>query len=262
MSVQLSLLELQRQFARCLMDPELSADSLPIIDLGNTQNNKRLDVYRNNVFHSLLTALADLCPVFKRLTGDEFFNGTGIAYLKQHPPAQAAMVHFGSCFPAFLKGFEHTHEHAWLIDIARLELALHQSYHAADSTPVDTSTLAAIPAEDLAHMKVNLSPAVRLIHSAFPIYQIWLANQNEADNDETIDLDSGTNHLCIYRPEYDVLVNELDPGTYGFLSRLSEGSTLEEAIINTGTAVPGFAADKALAFCLDKKLIENIVEDA
>ncbi len=79
---------------------------------------QRFSIYQNNVFHSLTTALGDLYPVIKKLVGNDFFTGTAGYYLREHPPQQAAMIHFGQDFPDFLTSFEHTSTMPYLATVA------------------------------------------------------------------------------------------------------------------------------------------------
>ena len=223
MSKSLPLIELQRNFTQCLFDNNLHADYLPLDDATKSTNDQRLDIYRNNIFYSLKNALAELYPVFKRLTGDDFFNGAGLAYLNMYPPEQASMVNFGKTFPEFLEKFEYASNYKWLADIAQLELAWHQSYHEADTVSLTPADLAHIPPHKLADMNLRLHPSFRLINSKYPIYKIWLANQDGVDNDETIDLDAGGDILCLYRPQYDVIIKVISLGAYVFLSNLQQG---------------------------------------
>lgn len=260
MSKSLPLIELQRNFTKCLFDSNLQADYLPLDNATKSTNDQRLDIYRNNVFYSLKNALADLYPVFKRLTGDDFFNGAGLAYLNMYPPEQASMVNFGKTFPEFLETFEYASNHKWLADIAKLELARHQSYHEADTVLLTPADLAHIPPQELAEMNVRLLPSLRLIKSKYPIYTIWLANQDGVDNDETIDLDAGGELLCLYRPQYDVIIKTLSSGAYVFLSNLQQGQALGDAIISATESDSEFSAEKVLSNCLSEHYFEKLIE--
>jgi len=260
MSKSLPLIELQRNFTKCLFDNNLQADYLPLDDATKSTNDQRLDIYRNNVFYSLKNALADLYPVFKRLTGDDFFNGAGLAYLNMYPPEQASMVNFGKTFPEFLEKFEYASNYKWLADIAKLELAWHQSYHEADAVSLTPADLDHIPPQELAEMNVRPLPSLRLIKSKYPIYKIWLANQDGVDNDETIDLDAGGELLCLYRPQYDVIIKIISVGAYVFLSNLQQGQALGDAIISATESDSGFAAEKVLSNCLSERYFEKLIE--
>jgi hypothetical protein len=254
MILQQSLYELQKHFTECLFDNEKSAQSLSLNKYAPDTADKRLDIYRNNVFFSLTAALADLYPVVKKLVGTEFFNGMARVYLQSRPPAKAAMIHFGGDFPGFLEALEQIKDHGYLVDIARLELAWHQAYHAADAAPLSAADLAGVPPERLAQSGIRLHPSLRLVRSPFPILKIWNANQDETADHDKINLDSGGEMVCVFRPDYEVRIKQLDPGSFVFLSKLSNGTTIEEAIHQVFEEDPGFAADRCLAMCLTEGL--------
>ncbi|MGK0297028.1 MAG: hypothetical protein ACI9XC_000628 [Gammaproteobacteria bacterium] len=253
--------ELQRQFSDCLFDIEKKASLLPLKTQTPDNNEQRLDIYRNNVFYSLTSALADLYPVIKRLTGTDFFNGTAKSYLIEHPPKSATMVYFAENFPDFLLSFKYSKDHPWLSDVARVDLAWHQSYHAADSVPLMPDQLAMIPADKLAHTKLLLHPSVKLIQSPYPIFQIWDVNHSERETEDKIDLKAGGESLCIFRPDYDVIVRQLDTGSLIFLQQLQNGQTLAQAMLLASEENSDFEMDMCLARCITEGIFQNITRE-
>ena len=67
-----SLRELQRGFAASVFNPPLS-DLAQHIRPGRFPPERHLQVYRNNVFESLTSALKATYPVVERLVGPRFF---------------------------------------------------------------------------------------------------------------------------------------------------------------------------------------------
>lgn len=206
---------------------------------------ERFSVYRNNVFYSLRNALADLYPTVKKLVGENFFNGTAHLYLQQNPPAKAAMVYFAWNFPEFLSRFEHTQNLPYLHDIAKLELARHQSYHAKDAANLDAAFFATIAADTFEHSRFALHPSIQFMHSAFPILTIWQANQGEDDGD-TIDLNE-PQYLITVRIDYAVHTIEVDPASYCFYQALSQACTIYEAASITHKQYPNSDISQSIA---------------
>jgi hypothetical protein len=255
----MSLHELQQAFSDTLFDPD-DRQILPCVSgQSDAAKNSRLDIYRNNVFHSLSDALADLYPVIKRLVGDQFFNATAREYIRQRPPSSAAMVHFGGDFPDFLQGFEHTMTLAYLADVAQVELARHHAYHARDAVALSATDFSAASAEQISQEQLVLHPSVTLLESHYPVFQIWSSNQDEQPNDELIDLDSGGVKLAVYRPRYDVYVREIDGATYALLAALQQGASLESALrgaaeLNSTSTIP-----ETFAFCIQEGFFTKII---
>jgi len=246
---------LQQHFSESLFDPENHQVLDFIRGESASVKNLRMDIYRNNMFYSLRSALADLYPVVKKLTGDNYFNATASVYLHQNPPERAAMVYLGHTFPDFLKQFEHTQKLGWLIDVARLELAWHQSYHAQDNVPLTATELASIPISQLAQTRLALHPSVRLLQSEFPVSRIWAANQPDCSNDDTIDLDAGGEFLCVCRPEQEVMIIPESGETFIFLTALQQGKTLGEAVLDVQQINPDILPTEVFAHSLAAGLL-------
>jgi hypothetical protein len=256
----ISLHELQEQFTASLFDTDIKADSLPLKPQLEDKD-QRLNIYRNNVFHSLSMALADLYPVVEQLFGEDFFKACARSYLQDHPPHTAAMVDFGATFPGFIQDFAPLDPYPWLADVARVELAWHESYHAADTPPMDPNSLRDIPAEQLSNSQLMMLPSVRLIRSAYPVYTIWQAHQQDHGPQETISLDKGEESLCVFRPKFDVLVKPLDTDSMLLLERLYDGISLTEAIESVLETSPGFNVEKALGEAFKDGLFHDIKEE-
>lgn len=222
---------------------------------------KRFAIYKNNVFYSLTNALADLYPVIKKLVGEDFFAGTANFYLREHPPQQAAMVHFGQGFPDFLRAFTHTKDMPYLAPVAELELARHRAYHAVDTQPIDLASIAAISPEQLADATVNLHPSLQILQASQPIFTIWQTNQevgNEsAESSKNIQLNE-PEQVLVVRPLYEVCVYNIDQGMYQFISHLQLGHTVQEAIEITQATHSEFDAGQVISFAIQAQLLTAI----
>ena len=100
----LSLLELQRAFARAIVDGDDSIAAMVVSD--RFSGAERINVYRNNFHESLVGALRDVYPVVARLVGDDFFYHAARCYLREYPLHQGSLIDFGGAFGNFLRGFE------------------------------------------------------------------------------------------------------------------------------------------------------------
>ncbi|MEK7711434.1 MAG: DNA-binding domain-containing protein, partial [Pseudomonadota bacterium] len=125
------LRDLQTDFAAAVFDerPEMSAR----VRAGRFPAAQHLQVYRNNVVESLTGALCAVYPVVEKLVGDGFFRYAVHEYLRAHRPRSGNLHDFGDAFASFLSGFAPAAELPYLPDVARLEWAWHQAFHAADA---------------------------------------------------------------------------------------------------------------------------------
>ena len=249
---------MQQQFVDALFDRDKTGLLEFVQGPSDALKSRRLDIYRNNVFYSLGSALGDLYPVVKKLTGADFFSATASVYLHKYPPGRAAMVSLGEDFPDFLQQFEHTVSMPWLADVARLELMWHQSYHAADVDSLGVNEFAVIPVDELVNIRLTVHPSIRLLVSRYPILQIWQANQEGHAHDETIDLDAGGEAVCIYRLNNEVILKKEDLPSCILLMALGEGETLCDAVLAAQAIDPEYTPTAFFAQCISAGYFTNI----
>lgn len=237
----MSLAVSQGAFAAALLDP---GSPLPdgVTTARGGADGARFAVYRNNVFVGLTNALARRFPVTERLVGTAFFRGMARAYAQGHKPASPLMFAYGDDFPDFIATFAPAASLAYLPDMARLEAALTDAYHAADAPPLAPTDLAAIPPQRLAAARLAPHPAARLIRSGHPIGTIWAAHRG----DEVMPIRNWLPEtVLVVRPELEVRVHVLPAHDAGFAAALIGGATLAEAAM-TGDD-PAFDFGEALA---------------
>src|ERR1700757_1832132 len=110
---------------------------------------KRYNVYRNNVTVSLIDALVAIYPAVQRITGAEFFRAMARFHVRATPPTSPLLFEYGRDFPAFIGSYEYAQDIPWLADVARIERAWLDAYHAADAPPLAAAALAQVPADRL-----------------------------------------------------------------------------------------------------------------
>ncbi|GGO85749.1 DUF2063 domain-containing protein [Marinobacterium nitratireducens] len=224
-----ALNRLQRAFAEDLWGSDLKHLQGLIPD-GRLPAVRLLQVYRNNFRISLTEALEAVYPVMQRLVGEDFFRYLIDRYLRNHPPTCGDLTQFGDRMAAFVAGFQPAAGLPYLADIARLEWACHEVFHAPDDATVDLDALSQMPAEDLAGLRFHLGAACRLLMSDFPVYRIWQSNQAGGDEPTTIDLDRGGETVLVLRPQWTVQLWALQAPAGRLLASLCRGEPLGEAV--------------------------------
>ncbi len=215
----------QTEFRAALLDPDRPVPA-GLTDPQGRPAGRRFDVYRNNVTVSLTEALRQAFPVIRKLVGDEFFTAMAREHVRAHPPTSPLMMHYGREMPAFLENFPPVQHLGYLPDIARLELALRESYHAADSAPVAAEALQALSPDALMAARLTLAPALRLVRSRWPIHAIWSANMRGTAAPKA----AMAEDVLIARPEYDPELHRLPDGAAPFIAALMGGATVAEAL--------------------------------
>jgi hypothetical protein len=195
----------------------------------------RLDIYRNTFVHTLTKALRLSFPVTERLVGEEFFEGTALIFIADHPPGEAWLDRFGGEFPDFLRSFSHAKSIVYLGDVAELEWAVNSALHAADVAQLDVAALAAVRSEDQGQIWFVAHPSVSLLRLAYPVDAIWravLAGDDEALG--KVDIESGPVNLLVERRETGIEVERLDRQSWLFLSKLCAGQPIETVLDTAG----------------------------
>ena len=204
-------------FARALADPTAPPPVAPA---------RRFAVYRNNVAVGLIRALEARFPVTRRLVGDDFFRGLAGAFAAAHKPQTPIMIHYGAEFSGFVRGFAPAADLPYLPDVAALENAWSEAYHAADASALPPAALAEVAPERLESLRLAFHPAARLLNFATPAASLWAAHQGEGEPaaPETWAPEAA----LVTRPQAEVEVLRLPEG-YAFLAALRDGATLGEA---------------------------------
>ncbi|MFC3615687.1 putative DNA-binding domain-containing protein [Lutimaribacter marinistellae] len=242
----------QREFHTALLAPE-QPHPQGLRDGADRPAGRRFDVYRNNVAVSLTEALHDGFPVIAKLLGKQNLDGLAGIYLRQHPPASPLMMHFGAAFPAFLAGMPQLAHLGYLPDIARLELALRQSYHAGDAEPVPPQSLALSP-EALMGATLGFAPSVQLLRSPWPIHDIWRFNTEPGAPKPR----AAAQDVLVTRPEYDPLPRLLPPGGAEWITATQAGETLGTAQDRATSAAADFDLAALLAMLLGDGAITSL----
>ncbi len=244
----------QPEFATALLDPAHSPPA-GLTDPSGRPAGRRFDVYRNNVAHSLTDALEVGFPVLARLLGTEFFRAMAGQYLRRHPPSSPLLMFYGEEMPAFLAAFPPVAHLPYLPDVARLELARRQSYHAADAPPIAYERLQLLPADRLLSARLILAPAVRLIRSQWPVHGIWRANMVADAPAPTMQAED----VLVSRPEFDPIMSVLPPGGGIFVAALSDGAPLGTAH-DIASDTPGFDLTAILGVLIGTAALTDLQE--
>ena len=214
----------QPAFARALLDPE--ADVPPgITGPDGRPAPKRFSVYRNNVAASLTRALEASFPTVRKLVGEEFFAAMAVVFLRAHPPRSRVLMLYGDAFPGFLAGFPPVAGLGYLPDVARLDQAMRESYHAADSAPLSEAGFQRLSGADIGGLRLQLAPSLRRIRSRWPVVSIWAANAEGGPTPAPVAEDA-----LILRPDFDPRPHRLPIGGGAVVQGLMDGLALDEIL--------------------------------
>ena len=243
----------QTTFREALLNPEAARPD-GLSDGKGRPAGRRFDVYRNNVTVSLTEALEVGFPIIRKLVGQDNFKVLAAAYLRHHPPRSPLMMRFGADMPLFLAEFEPTKQTGYLPDVARLELAIRESYHAADADPISRSELEALPPEALIGSRVRLASSLRLVRSPWPIFSIWRFNVEEGAKSPEM----AAEDVLVARPDLDPVPELLPSGGAEFINALLTGATFGDAMDEASEASRDFDLPAVLTLLVEMKTMIEI----
>lgn len=245
----------QRRFQAALLDPA-AARPENLSDGQGHRAGRRFDVYRNNVAVSLTEGLEAAFPVIRKLVGDKNFKTLAGAFLRQHPPSSPLLMFYGSEMPEFLKNYAPTSQIGYLPDVAHLEIALRQSYHAGENTSIDVAFFQSLSPDRLMASRLALAPSLRLVRSAWPIHTIWRFNvEDDAPKPAMAPED-----IVVLRYEFDPQPRLLPVGGGEFLGAILAGYTFGAALDAALAKTPDFNLSEILTLLLSASALVSIEE--
>ncbi|MDE2372531.1 MAG: putative DNA-binding domain-containing protein, partial [Burkholderiales bacterium] len=168
----------QQDFAGALLDPARPCPS-GLKTWNGSDPGERFAVYRNNVVGSLIDALTDNFPVVQQLVGEEFFRAMAGIHVRRSPPTSRLLAFYGDGYAEFIARFEPARALPYLADMARLEAARVQSYHAADAEPASAESVALALAcgDRIGELRLECHPSLRVLSSRWAVVTLWAAHQ-------------------------------------------------------------------------------------
>ncbi len=192
---------------------------------------ERLEIYLNNVVGNLTDAMLATYPLVKILTGDDFATVMMRSCVLQNPPREACLAHYGGALPEFIENFAPAAGLPYLADVARLEWAINEAYHAPDDAPLSSAEIEALPETGLAEMNLRLRQSARLVKSNWPLESIrsFCLSYDEKTSGE-LSLEGEGCRFLVFRPELTVAVIKLAADEYAFFEALARGLVLGAAL--------------------------------
>lgn len=192
---------------------------------------QRMDVYRTTARSAHVSALMDSYPVCRAILGDDYFKQAAELYIVQTPSRSADMNEYGDSFPGFIAQLydqrEELRDYYYLIDLARLEWEYQKIYFAADAVTFDVEIFQRDCERLGGNTVLALQPCVSLMSSSSRIFEIW--DMHRSDNVRArINAVRSRQHLCIYKKDYAVVVDKIDPGVYALLVSVRLSKSLSE----------------------------------
>jgi hypothetical protein len=244
-----TLRELQRSFAAAVFADDgepLNAD----VRACGVDARARLGIYRRQLHATFARTLALEFPVIERLVGAEYFQRLSSEFQAVHPSRSGNLHHIGAPFAAFLKQRFRGGPYDYFADVAELEWTIEECSIAPEAPAFDLHALRSVAPARYADLHFEFHPACRLMSSAYPLLDIWRANQSDCTAEKIIDLGSGATRVLVQRSGKAVEFHALSPAEFAFLEKLWQGCCLGTALEAAHGIDAAFDLGAALRRCV------------
>jgi len=133
---------------------------------------ERVEVYANGYFYRLLDVLKEDYPATVAVTGADDFHNLVTGYLIVYPPTEPSIYHAGRDFARYLDTHPLRERWPYLADLARLERAVLESFHAADAPALEAGALRALAPAQWPALTLRAHPATRLVESRWRVDEV------------------------------------------------------------------------------------------
>jgi Putative DNA-binding domain len=213
------------EFQSALLD---AAASLPAGFASDAQTSARFAVHRHTCRTGLIEALRSAYPVIVAAVGDAYFDALAAEFSLRSPPRSPVLQEYSPEFPEFLDRFPPLADWPWLGDVARIDWARREAYHAEDATTLTAGELQAWPVEALMDASAGLHPSMRTLDSPHPAWSLWhsLQRRSEAPTEDAWRAES----VQVWRTDAGVHQRPLGCGEAVLRRTIADGLPLGDAI--------------------------------
>jgi hypothetical protein len=130
---------------------------------------ERLTIYQRSYFLRLLECLKEDYPAVRKVVGDDSFRELAAEYLRLHPSDHTSTFQVGRFLPGFLQDHRLSASWPFLGDLARLERALIDIFHAPDDVLCSADEMRAVPPHKWPLLRLQTSAAATILDSEWPL---------------------------------------------------------------------------------------------
>ena len=185
----------------------------------------RVDIYANMYFYRLLDVLKEDFPATLATIGDDRFHNLVTSYLIEHPPSHFSVGQAGRYLADFLRDYPLREDFPFIEDLARLERALIESFHAADAAPLGAEQMRAIPPDQWPAVQLKLHPTIIMLALQWNVSET-LAQVEQAEKPAPPKRHHAV--VLVWRNRNRVHCREVDAVEYAALSMMIDGTTFAE----------------------------------
>ncbi len=195
---------------------------------GETNREKRLDIYRTTMRTAHVHSLANTYSCCEKILGKQYFRQMATEFYYEHPATHQDLNLYGATFPEFLRNWTRNHaelaDYQYLPDLATLELAYERSYYAKEDPPFDFQMLATLDEDDHRSIRFELGASLSTLKSNYPVHEVWMAHQGHEEVKEISAIDE-PQYLCIARENFKPVIHKIDQAYWQVMAYIENGNS-------------------------------------
>ncbi len=213
-------------------DEMLRKNKTKLADLLQPQSGdpgiERLEVYAEGYPARIKETLLECYPAINKVMGEGVFTELALEFARSCDFNHYNLSHAADTFPDFLQINPRSEEFPFLRDLARLELAVQNSFHAEVKPSATGADFAEKAVSDGENLIFQFQPHVFGIRSFWPILDIWNARKLSPDQIK-IQMEGRAQAALVYRRGEQVVCQKAGALEVAVLQSLMEGNPLGKA---------------------------------
>ena len=183
---------------------------------------QRINIYADAYFYRLLECLKEEFPAALAVAGPKEFADLVRGYLAWRPPTEPSIFYAGRYLPEFLRNHSLPQRWPFIAELARLERATLESFHASDAPTLSGEVMSGIPAEQWPALELRAHPSLEILRGEWRVTELLSAVER---GDKWVEPRHETTTLIVWRQGMQVLYRNLEEVEIRALAILREGAS-------------------------------------
>ena len=183
---------------------------------------ERVNIYADAYFYRLLDCLYDEFPATFAVVGSDNFAALVRDYLLACPPTEPSIFYAGRYLDSFLRNHPLAKRWPFISELARLERAILDVFHAADTSTLSDEAMRAIPSEQWPAIKFETHPAVEILRNEWRVADVLCAVESGRGWSQPANQKTA---VLVWRQDAQVNYRDLEDMETRALALLSEGAS-------------------------------------
>jgi hypothetical protein len=184
--------------------------------------SERVTIYADAYFYRLLDCFYEEFPTTSAIFGSDNFVDLVRYYLRAWPPTEPSIFYAGRYLNAFLRDHPLVTRWPFISELARLERAILDVFHAADAFTLSDEAMRAIPSRQWPAIRLKTHPAVEVLYNEWRVTDVLGDVQSGREWREPAHQKSP---VIVWRQDAQVYYRALEDAEAKALVLLSEGAS-------------------------------------